>query len=277
MEKIALPKKIEFKQSKDADEGLVIVEPLYPGYGNTIGNSLRRILLSSLPGSAVVGAKIKGARHEFMSLPGVKEDVVDIILNLKDLKLKILSETEEPIKLELNAKGKKKVTASDIKKDSNVEIINEDLVLANITDAIGNLSMEIYVSQGRGYRLVERDKKNSKEVDYIDIDSIFSPVVGASYKVENVRVGKMTNWDRLVLEVKTDGSISVEDSFNQAVEILIDQFNALFSPEKKEEKVKSTDKKEEKAKGKKKEEVKKEEKKEKKKVSTKKSTTKSKK
>lgn len=227
MEKIALPKKIEFKNNGNTNEELVIIEPLFPGYGNTIGNSLRRVLLSSLSGSAVVGVKIKGAKHEFMALSGIKEDVVDIVLNLKQLRLKILNNNEEIIKLELNTQGKKQVTAKDIKKNSQVQIINEDLVLANITDSTGSLAMEIYVSNGRGYVLAEKNKKEVKEVDYIDIDSIFSPVVGASYKVENVRVGKMTNWDKLILDIKTDGSISVKEAFENSVKILIEQFSSL--------------------------------------------------
>jgi DNA-directed RNA polymerase subunit alpha len=237
MEKIALPKKIEFKNNGSINEELVIIEPLFPGYGNTVGNSLRRVLLSSLPGSAVIGVKIKGVKHEFMALPGVKEDIVDIILNLKQLRLKILNDSDEVIKLELNAQGKKQVTAKDIKKNSQIEIINEDLVLATITDSTGNLSMEISVSNGRGYTLAERNSKEIKEVDYIDIDSIFSPVVGVSYKVENVRVGKMTNWDKLVLDIKTDGTISVRDAFEKSVKILIDQFNSLVGLEKGEKEV----------------------------------------
>jgi DNA-directed RNA polymerase subunit alpha len=236
MEKIALAKKIDFKENGD-NEGIVTVEPLYPGYGNTIGNSLRRVLLSSLPGSAVVGVKIKGAKHEFMSLPGIKEDVIDIILNLKDLKLKILADIDEPIKLELNVQGKKKVTAKNISKDSQVEIINNDLVLANITDATASLNMEIYVDNGRGYSLADKGRKVKGDIDYIDLDSIFSPVIAVSYKVENVRVGKMTNWHKLIFDIKTDGSISVKDAFEQSSEILIDQFNALIEKKKKEEPV----------------------------------------
>ncbi|HPT08089.1 MAG TPA: DNA-directed RNA polymerase subunit alpha [bacterium] len=237
MEKIALPKKIEFKQNGNINESLVIVEPLYPGYGNTIGNALRRVLLSSLPGSAVVGVKIKGAKHEFMALPGIKEDVLDIVLNLKQLKIKILNDTEDVLKLELNVQGKKVVTAKDIKKDSQIEIVNPDLVLATITDQVGSLGMEIYVANGRGYSLPEKNKKDGKEVDYMEIDSIYTPVIGVNYKVENVRVGKMTNWDKLVLDIKTDGTISVEDAFNQSVQILIDQFNSLLTLKNEKNKV----------------------------------------
>jgi len=228
MEKIALPKKIEFKQEGNNNEGLVVVEPLYPGYGHTIGNALRRVLLSSLPGSAVVGVKIKGAKHEFMALPGIKEDILDVILNLKKLKLKILSDTDEIIKLELNVQGKKTVTAKDIKKDSQIEIINPDLVLATITDPVGSFNMEIHVANGRGYSLSEVNKKEGKEIDYMEIDSIYTPIIGIDYKVENVRVGKMTNWDKLILNIKTDGTISFEEAFNESVSILVNQYSSLL-------------------------------------------------
>ncbi len=229
MEKIALAKKIEFNQDPKSNNGSVVVEPLFPGYGMTLGTSLRRVLLSSLSGAAVIGVKIKGVKHEFMSLPGVKEDVIDIILNLKQLRLRIFSDNEEPIKLEINVKGKKQVTAADIEKNSQVEVISKDLVLANTTEATSNLNMEIYVSRGRGYSLVEKNKKENKEIDYIEIDSIFSPVLSVSSKVENVRVGKMTNWDKLVLDVETDGTLTVQEAFEKSVNILIEQFKSLTS------------------------------------------------
>lgn len=237
MEKIALPKKVEFNQDSKSNDGFVVVEPFYPGYGMTLGNSLRRVLLSSLSGAAVVGVKIKGVKHEFMSLSGVKEDVIDIILNLKQLRLKIFTDTEEPVKLELNVKGKKQITAADIQKNSQVEIINQDLVLANTTETVSSLSMEIYVSKGRGYSLIERNKKEIKEIDYIEVDSIFSPVLAVSAKVENVRVGKMTNWDKLILEIETDGTISVKEAFDNSVGILIDQFKSLTTLDKSEDEV----------------------------------------
>lgn len=253
MEKIALPKKIEFNPAGNLNEGSIIVEPLYPGYGHTIGNALRRVLLSSLPGSAVIGVKIKGAKHEFMALPGIKDDVLDIVLNLKKLRLKILSDKEEAIKLELNVQGKKTVSAKDIKKDSEVEIVNPDLVLATISDPLGSLGLEIYVAKGRGYSLADKERKEAKEVDYMEIDSVYTPVLGVNYKVENVRVGKMTNWDKLVLELKTDGTLSIQEAFNQSVEVLLDQFKALLDldsgltaadlPESGEEKVEDKPKK----------------------------------
>ena len=245
MEKIALPKKIEFKQDVKSNFGSIVIEPLFPGYGMTLGNSLRRVLLSSLPGAAVVGVKIKGAKHEFMPLVGVKEDVVDIILNLKGLRLKIFGKDEEIIKLELNVKGKKQITAADIEKNSQVEIANPDLVIANTTETTSNLSMDIYVSIGRGYSFAEKNKKEIKEIDYIDIDSIFSPILGVSLKVDNVRVGKMTNWDKLILNVDTDGTISIEQAFNDSVKILIEQFDSLISIKHEEAKKNiSKDKKE---------------------------------
>lgn len=235
MDKIALPKKIEFKQDSKSNSGSVVIEPLFPGYGMTLGNSIRRVLLSSLPGSAVVGVKIKGAKHEFMPLSGVKEDVIDIILNLKSLRFKMFSKDEDIVKLEVNVKGKKKVTAGDIEKNSQVEIVNPDLVIANTTESTSNLSMEIYISAGRGYSFAEKNKKDIKEIDYMDIDSIFSPILGVGLKVENVRVGKMTNWDKLILDIDTDGTISVEQAFNDSVKVLLEQFNSLISIKDEEE------------------------------------------
>ena len=226
MQNIALPKKIDFKKGDGENHGLITVEPLFPGYGMTLGNSLRRVLLSSLPGSAVIGVKIKGADHEFMSLPHIKEDMLEIILNIKQLKLEVFGEDE--VKLELNVHGKKEVTAADITKTSNAEIKNPKLVLANITDMAGSLSIEIYANKGRGFQSVEATEKENKAAGYIQLDSIFSPVLSASVSVENARVGKMTNWDKLVLDVVTDGSVSPQEAFEQSVKILIEQFNSFL-------------------------------------------------
>ncbi len=226
MQNIANPKKIDFKTVGDTNEGIITIEPLFPGYGMTLGNSLRRVLLSSLPGAAVIGVKIKGASHEFMALPHIKEDVLEMILNLKQLRLKVF--TEEEIRLELKVKGKKVVTAGDIAKNSDVEIKNPELVIANITDEAGSLEAEILVKGGRGYKMSEGNKKENKEIGFIEIDSIFSPVTVVSIQVDNARVGKMTNWDKLVLNVKTDGTISPEDAFNEAVKILVEQYKALL-------------------------------------------------
>jgi len=235
MQNIALPKKIEFKTGGNPNEGTISVEPLFPGYGMTLGNSLRRVLLSSLPGAAVIGAKIKGASHEFMALPHVKEDVLEMILNLKQLRLKV--HTDEEVRLELKVKGKKIVTAGDIAKNSQVEIKNPELVIAHVTDEAGSLEMEIVVKEGRGYKMPEGAKKENREIGYIEIDSMFSPVAVVSISVENTRVGKMTNWDKLILNVKTDGTINPENAFNEAVKVLVDQYSALLpgAMDKKEE------------------------------------------
>ncbi len=239
MKKIALPQKIEFKKGDKPNEKLVVIEPCYPGYGITIGNSLRRVLLSSLPGAAVVGVKIEGAEHEFTTLPHIKEDILEIILNLKQLRLKVFS--EEIVKLELSVHGKKEVKAKDIKKNSDVEIVNPDLTIAHITDMAGSLNMEIYVSQGIGYETVDNRENRKKEIGYIEVDSIFSPIVSVGVKVENVRVGKMTNWDKLILDITTDGTMTPEDAFERAVTILIEQFKALIGErEEKEEKKESS-------------------------------------
>ena len=234
MENIALPNKIDFKKGDSANSGCVSIEPLYTGYGMTLGNSLRRVLLSSLSGAAVIGVKIKGVAHEFMALPNVQDDVLEIILNLKELRLKVHS--DEEIKLELHIKGKKQVTAEDIEKNSDVEIINSDLKIAEITEAKGSLDMEIIVSAGRGYKLAETNKKEAKDLGYLEIDSVFSPLTAVSLKVENVRVGRMTNWDKLILDITTDGTMTFEEAFNDSVAILVNQFSSLVPKEKEAKK-----------------------------------------
>jgi DNA-directed RNA polymerase subunit alpha len=235
MEKITLPQKINFIDGKEPNQGFIEIEPCFPGYGMTLGNALRRVMLSSLTGAAVVGMKISNVSHEFSTIPHIKEDILEIILNLKQFKLKVFDESDEELKLELKVHGKKEVKAGDITKDSKVEIVNPDLVLANITDMSGSLEMEIFIGKGRGYRPVEaiEDKKN--EIGYVDIDSIFSPVLSTGIKVDNVRVGKMTNWDKLILDVLTDGTITAKEAFERANKILIEQFTSLTG-EKKDEK-----------------------------------------
>lgn len=240
MEKIALPQKIEFVKGAEKNHKRIIIEPCYPGYGATIGNALRRVLLSSLPGAAVVGVKIKGANHEFMTLPHVKEDVLELILNLKKLRLKIFG--DEPVKLELDARGEKEVKVADIKKNNLVDLANPDLVLGHITDMAGSLTMEIFAAEGAGYVTVESRENVKNEIGYIEMDSIFSPVLAVGINIENVRVGKMTNWDRLVLDLTTDGTLTPEEAFYKAVDILINQFGALA---KKEEEIELAEKVEE--------------------------------
>ena len=213
MNKIALPQKIEFIKGDKPNQGTVIIEPCYPGYGTTLGTALRIVMLSSLEGAAVVGVKIKGADHEFMALPHIKEDVLELVLNFKQIRLKVHS--DDIIKLELSVHGEKEVTAADIKANSQVEIINKDLHLADITDMAGNLEVEISVARGRGYETLESRENDKKEIGYIAMDSIYSPVLAVGIDIENTRVGKMTNWDKLILNITTDGTISVEDSFER--------------------------------------------------------------
>ncbi|MEA3398565.1 MAG: DNA-directed RNA polymerase subunit alpha, partial [Patescibacteria group bacterium] len=227
MNSIALPKKIDYQPGKNPNSGSIIIQPCFPGYGTTIGNSVRRILLSSLPGAAVVGVKIEGADHEFMALPHLKEDILEFILNLKKIRLKIFS--DEVVKLNLQIHGKKEIKAGDIEKNSMVEIANPKLTIGHITDMAGNLSAEIFVSQGMGYEMIESREVKEKLIGYIDIDSIFSPVESVGIRIENVRVGKITNWDKIILDITTDGTILPEAAFEKAVNILIGQYQALIN------------------------------------------------
>ncbi len=205
-----------------------VLEPLAPGYGTTLGNALRRVLLASLPGAAVVGAKIEGASHEFMGLPNVKEDVLEILLNLKKVRLK-LDEGVDEAKLELSVFGDKVATAGDITKQAGVEISNPESVIAHLTDMSGKLTMEIFVRRGLGYETIESREEKKKELGFIDIDSIYSPVLTVGLDVENVRVGKMVNWEKLILDIQTDGTITPEEALNTATSILIEQFTAITS------------------------------------------------
>ncbi len=240
-----MPSKIEIKKGKLPNEAVITVEPCYYGYGTTLGNSLRRVIMSSLPGAAVTAVKIKGVQHEFSTIPHVKEDVVEVLLNLKQLRLKIFS--SEPVRLTMRVKGEKEATAGDIDKSSDVEIINPDLHIATLTNKNADLEMEIFVSQGRGYVPVEAREKEKLELGAIAIDSIFAPIKNIGYKVENVRVGDITNYDKLILDIETDGSITPEEAVHQGAQLLIDHFN-LFLEGGKEEKVeeKKASKKEEK-------------------------------
>jgi len=216
---LPLPPKVIHKKKNQA---VFEIEGLYPGYGVTIGNALRRVLLSSLQGAAITEVKIKGAPHEFSTIPYVKEDAVEISLNLKQLRLKVFS--EEPVRLELKAKGEKKVTAKDIKTTSDVEIVNPELVIATLTNKEAEFDMEILVSQGRGYIPTESREKENVEIDMIIIDAIFTPIKNVGIKIENIRVGQMTNYENLILNIETDGSLTPQEALNQANQILIDHF-----------------------------------------------------
>ncbi|MEK7059611.1 MAG: DNA-directed RNA polymerase subunit alpha [Patescibacteria group bacterium] len=200
------------------------IEPLHNGYGMTLGNSLRRVLLSSIAGAAVTAFKIENVTHEFTSVPGVKEDIVDIMLNLKGVRFRVYG--NEPQTLRIVKSGKGVVTAKDIQTNADVEIVNPDHVIATIDEAKAKLVVDLVVEVGRGYRTIEEGAAK-KASDMIAIDAIFSPVLRVRYKVENTRVGQATDLDRLLLTVDTDGSITPQDAFEEASAILVNQYTAL--------------------------------------------------
>lgn len=200
------------------------VEPLHTGYGMTLGNSLRRVLLSSIAGAAVTAFRIQGVTHEFTSVPGVKEDVVDIMLALKGIRFKVFA--DEPQTLTISKKGKGPVTAGDIKTTADVEVVNANHVIATIDDAKASFDLELTVETGRGYRPVDETAQR-KSSDMIAVDAIFSPVLRVRYKVENTRVGQMTDLDKLIITVDTDGTITPSDAFEEASAILVNQYTAL--------------------------------------------------
>lgn len=201
------------------------IEPLHAGYGNTLGNSLRRVLLSSIEGAAIVAFRLEGATHEFTTVPGVKEDVVDIMLNLKSVRLKV--HTDEPVELRLEKKGAGPVTAGDIKTTADVEVINPEQVIANIDDPKKSVLIDLVVEAGRGYRTIEDSSESRLHSDMIALDAVFSPVLRVRYKVEGTRVGQETNLDKLLLNVETDGSLSPREAFEEAAAILVNQYTAL--------------------------------------------------
>jgi DNA-directed RNA polymerase subunit alpha len=214
--------------SEDADErsGRFTIEPLDRGFGHTFGNSLRRVLLSSLEGAAVTAVKIEGVSHEFTTLPGVREDVTDIILNLKDLVCRLHGESPE-IEVHIAKKGPGVVTAADIEAPADLEILNAELELAHLADK-GKLEMTITIGRGRGYVPAELNRGPDTAIGVIPIDSIFSPVRRVAYEVDAARVGQRTDYDRLVLDVMTDGSVEPKDAIAEAAEILIRQL-AIFT------------------------------------------------
>lgn len=225
MESLLLPSKIRFSKGDRPNQGVLTVEPCAHGYGTTLGNALRRVLLSSLPGAAVTAVKFKGVDHEFSTIPNVKEDVLEIILNLKTLRLKCFS--DQPVKLTLNTKGERAVTADLFSKNADVEILNPNMVLATLTDKSAALDMEVTVEQGRGYRTTEERAKEKLDLGVIAIDALYSPVLNVSYKVEATRLGEKTDYDKLLLSVETDGTIDPIDACRNAVAILLDHLNLL--------------------------------------------------
>ena len=207
------------------NQGVYEIEGLYPGYGLTIGNSLRRVLLSSLEGAAVTSVKISGVGHEFTTIDGVLEDVVEIILNLKKLRFRLHG--QGPYTAVLSAKGEREVKAKDLKMPSQLEVVSPDLHIATITDKKTTLEMELEVSRGLGYQPVEQRSKDKVEIGVIALDAAFSPVRHVNYEVENMRVGDRTDYNRLRLHITTDGSITPREALARAAEILVSQFGAI--------------------------------------------------
>ncbi|MCX6805460.1 MAG: DNA-directed RNA polymerase subunit alpha [Candidatus Saccharibacteria bacterium] len=201
------------------------VEPLYPGYGMTLGNAMRRVLLSSLAGSAITGVKIEGVSHEFSAVPGVREDVIEIILNLKQVRF--ANNHQEAVTVTLKKTGKGDVLAGDIKTVSGVEVANPELVIASLDNSKSKIEMELHIEQGRGYVAVESGASERLPVGMIAIDAIYTPVKRVRYSVENTRVGQMTDLDKLILEVETDGTVSASDAVSQSAEILVGHFQVL--------------------------------------------------
>lgn len=212
----------------EKNHAIFVVEPLQPGYGVTIGNSLRRTLLSSLEGAAITAAKIEGVTHEFSTIPDVKEDVIQIILNLKKIRFKM--HTDKPQTLKLIAKKEGQVTAKDFEDNSEVDVINKEQSIATIDSKKGKLEMEVTIEKGRGYLPVEQRENEKKPIGTIAIDALFNPVRQVNFEVENTRVGGQTNLDKLTLEIVTDGTIDAKDTLDYAGRILVDHF-AMFTHE----------------------------------------------
>lgn len=218
--------KIECVEMKeDNSYGKFVVEPLERGYGTTLGNTLRRILLSSLPGVAVTSIKIDGVLHEFSTIPGVVEDVTEIILNIKELSIKLYGEGQKVVYIDSSAEGP--VTAADIKVDSDVEILNPELLICTLNGE-SRFYMEITINKGRGYYPAERNKHAGQPIGIIPVDSIYTPVRKVNYTVENTRVGQATDWDKLTLEVWTDGTIKPDEAISLGAKIMSEHLNLFI-------------------------------------------------
>lgn len=229
---IILPSKPKIIQEKGFS-GIYEIDGLYPGYGHTLGNSLRRIILLSLSGAAITSVKIKGVNHEFSSIDGVKEDVINILLNLKNIRVRML--TNEPQNLNLKVKGVKNVKAGDIDSPGQVEILNKDLNIATVTDKNAELSIEMTVEKGLGYVPKEVLQKDRVEIGTIALDASFTPIRKVNYEVENMRVGDRTDFNRLRIFIETDGTISPKEALEDSIQIMIKQLKAIVSFAESEE------------------------------------------
>ncbi len=221
---IILPSKPKIV-TEDAARGVYEIEGLHPGYGYTLGNSLRRIILSSLVGTAITSLKIDGASHEFSTLAGVKEDAIMIILNLK--KVRFTMTTDEPQRISINIKGAKEVTAGDIEAGGQVEILNKDQHIATLTDKSASLNVEMTIEKGLGYIPKETLQKDKSEIGHIYVDAAFTPISRVSYEVENMRVGDRTDYNRLRLTIETDGTLTPHQALEKSIEIMIAQLRAI--------------------------------------------------
>ncbi|QJU10106.1 DNA-directed RNA polymerase subunit alpha [Candidatus Saccharibacteria bacterium oral taxon 488] len=207
-----------------ATSATFLIEPMHAGYGNTLGNSMRRVLLSSIRGGAIVAFRIEGATHEFTTVEGVKEDVVDIMLNLKGVRLRV--HTDEPVELRLEKTGGV-ITAGDIQANGEVEVVNPDHIIATIDDPNKTVIMDLVAEAGRGYQTIEESSANRLHSDMIALDAIFTPVLRVRYKVDSTRVGDETNLEKLALTVETDGTLTPREAFEEAAAILVSQYSAL--------------------------------------------------
>ncbi|HAE36847.1 TPA: DNA-directed RNA polymerase subunit alpha [Candidatus Nomurabacteria bacterium] len=221
---IILPSKLSIVSEVDT-KGVYEIDGLYPGYGHTLGNSLRRIILSSLSGSAITTLKIEGANHEFSVLDGVKEDVITILLHLKQVRFRLL--TDEPQTVKLVVKGPKLVTASDIEVGGQVEVLNKDLYIAEVTSK-ANLSIEMTIEKGLGFVSKEVHQKEKNDVGTISVDAIFTPIRRVAYEVENMRVGDKTNHNRLRMTIETDGTLTPREALEKAIVIMVEQLQAII-------------------------------------------------
>lgn len=233
---VSLPKAPRYEEI-DKNSGKFIIDGCHPGFGTTLANSLRRVLLSSLPGSAVVSVKIKGITHEFTTVKGIVEDAVQIMMNLKKVRFRLHGVDEATIFLKV--KGEKDITAKDFKTTSEVEVVNTDEHIATASSSSAELELEVKVARGLGYVPVEQQEREEKEIGTIAIDAVFTPVRRVNFLIDNMRVGKRTDYEKITLEVVTDGTITPQEAYFQTVEILMSQYSAISSigaDEEKEEK-----------------------------------------
>lgn len=226
MEHINLPKSIDFKDTEQPNVGQVVVTPCQQGYGTTLGNALRRVLLSSLPGAAVESIKIEGVQHEFSAVEGVLEDVVEIILNIKQMAVK--SYSDGPITLSLSKKGKGDVFAGDFEKNADVEIVSPGLKIMTITDDNKQLNMEVTIGKGSGYIPVAEKDTRDLSLGTIAIDSLYTPIRDIGYNVELTRVGDVTDYEKLTITIETNGTVSPKEAISQATKILMDHFALIL-------------------------------------------------